>query len=200
MKIYHLSINVYKEGFAILRPHNNQNVRKVDCLDVWWDDWDSGGNKIGDFVFCYGINICKSSVLQTLKENFAELKGVPLKYNKTEKELKSKNPKRLKWLPKEEISLEAFFSPKAFDFLPQSTIIVSKRGIEEIEGIAELRGNDIIPREKNKGVFFDSNLIANYDFFTITNSNYLLCTERVKSFCEAQKYENIIFLEFGDIV
>jgi len=27
-----------------------------------------------------------------------------------------------------------------------------------------------------------------------------LCTERVKAFCEAQGYENVVFLEVGEIV
>ena len=41
------------------------------------------GNKIGDFVFCGAINVCKTSVFELLKENFKELKGVDLRYNKT---------------------------------------------------------------------------------------------------------------------
>jgi len=200
MKLYNIKSCVGKEGFALLRPSNMQNVRSVDCLDVWWDDWCSGGDKIGDFVFCSGTIVCKSSVFETLTNIYVELKEIPLRYNKTEKELTAKNLKRLKWLPKEEIPLNAFFSPKLFDCLPQSTITVSKRGIEKIDGVAELRGDLVIPREQSKGLFFDSTVVSGYDFFTLTNSNYLICTERVKKFCEEQKYENVMFLECGDIV
>ncbi len=175
MKVFKLTINANSKDFAILRPSNKQNIKEIDLLDVWWDDWGSGGNKIGDFVFCYGINVCKTTIFKVLKENFKELNGVDLKYNKTEKEINAKNPKRLKWLPKEEIPLQAFFSPKSFDCLSQSTVIISERGIEEITGIAELRGNLIIPREENKGLFFSSNAIGDYDFFTLTNSGFLLC-------------------------
>jgi hypothetical protein len=200
MKVYNITSYASHDGFAILRPSNKQNVKNVDYLDVWWDDWGSGGDKIGDFVFCYGINVCKRSVFEMLTNNFAELKGVALKYNKTEKELTAKNLKRLKWLPKEEIPLKAFFSPKQFDCLPQSALIMSEQGIEELDGVAELRGNLIIPREKNKGLFFSSAVVSSYDFFTLANSNLLLCTERVKKLCEEQKYENVVFLEYGDIV
>jgi hypothetical protein len=200
MKVYNIKSYTSTESFAILRPSNKQNVRNVDCLDVWWDDWGSGGDKIGDFVFCYGINVCKSSVFETLTNNFAELKGVPLKYNKTEKELTAKNLNRLKWLPKEEIPLKAFFSPKQFDCLPQSTLIMSERGIEQLDGVAELRGNLVIPRKTGKGLFFSSMVVSDYDFFNVANSNCLLCTERVKKFCEEQKYDNVVFLEYGDIV
>ena len=199
MKIYRIQAHTI-DKYAQLRPNPNQNFRKDKSIDVWWDDWGVTNNLIGDFVFCYGINVCKSSVFEILQNNFIELKDVPLRINKTEKELTSKNLKRLKWLPKEEIPLTIFFSPKQFNCLPQSTITVSERGIEKMEGVAELRGNLIIPREESKGLFFSSEIVFSYDFFTITNSNVLLCTERVKKFCEEQKYENIVFLEYGDII
>jgi len=201
MKVYRLtSSESGKDGFAILRPSNKQNIKEVDLLNVWWDDWGSGGDKIGDFVFCYGVNVCKATVFKTLKENFKELNSIDLKYNKTEKEINAKNPKRLKWLPKEEVPLKAFFSPKNFDCLPQSTITTNDRGMIRFDGIAELRGDLIIPREENKGIFFSSKTIEGFDFFTLTNSGHLLCTERVKQFCEKSNYKNIIFLEVGEII
>lgn len=200
MKVYRLTIQAYSNGFAILRPSNQQNVKEVDLLDVWWDDWGSGGDKIGDFVFCYGVNVCKASVFKALKDNFKELKGGDLKYNKTDKEINAKNPKRLKWLPKNDVQLKAFFSPKSFDCLVQSTIKINDRGMIRFEGVAELRGNLIIPREEKKGLFFSSDAIGDYDFFTLTNSGILLCTDRVKQFCEKQNYENVVFLEVGDVI
>jgi len=200
MKIYNITSYAGKDSFAILRPSNKQNIKEVDVLDVWWDDWCSGGDKIGDFVFCYAINVCKNSIFKLLKENFKELKSVELRYNKTDKELNAKNIKRLKWLPKEAIPLTAFFSPISFDCLPQSTIIRSERGIEEIIGVADLRGDVIILREQGKGLFFSSNVIGDFDFFTLTNSGFLLCTERVKEFCKNQNYENVVFLEMGEII
>lgn len=200
MKVFKLTNSPNNKGFAILRPSNQQNVRETDLLDVWWDDWGSGGDKIGDFVFCYGVNICKETVFNTLKENFKELKDVGLKYNKTDKEINAKNPKRLKWLPKNDVQLKAFFSPKSFDCLAQSTIKTNDRGMIRFEGVAELRGNLIVPREENKGLFFSSKVIGDYDFFSLTNSGFLLCTERVKQFCEKQNYKNVVFLEVGDII
>ena len=158
------------------------------------------GNKIGDFVFCGAINVCKTSVFELLKENFKELKGVDLRYNKMKKELKAKNIKRLKWLPKEDIPLTAFYNPISFDWLPQSTIKRDERGIVNLSGIAEIRGGIVIPREQGKGLFFSSNLVSNYDFLSLKNSGFLLCTERVKEFCENNNFKNVVFLEIGDIV
>jgi hypothetical protein len=200
MKIYKLTNKTVNTGFAILRPSNKQSVKKVDCLDVWWDDWGSSGDEIGDFVFFFLIEVCKRHILEKLQENFIELNAVPLRYNKTDKELTAKNPKRLKWLPKEEIPLMAFFSPKEFDCLPQSTVSTNARGMITFEGVAELRGSLIVPREQGKGLFFSSKIVSNYDFFTLTNSGHLLCTERVKEFCITNNYENVVFLEVGDIL
>ena len=158
------------------------------------------GNKIGDFMFCGTINVCKTSVFELLKENFKELKDVDLRYNKTQKEPKARNIKRLKWLPKEEIPLTAFYSLISFDSLPQNTVERDERGIVNLSGIAEIREGIVIPREQGKGLFFSSNLVSNYDFFSLKNSAFLLCTERVKDFCENNNFKNVVFLEMGDIV
>lgn len=199
MKVYKFTSYIEKE-YAILRPSSKQNIKEVNLLDAWWDSWGSNGNKIGDFTFCYGIKICKLSVFNLLQENFKDIKGVDVKINKTERELKAKNPKRLKWLPQEDFALKSFFSPTYFDCLPQSSLVKTERGRIELIGVSELKGEEIIPREKGKGIFFDKEVINNYDFFTLQNTNLLLCTERVKEFCEDKEFNNIIFLEMGDII
>ena len=200
MKIYKITNIVGNEGFACMRQSNKQYVREVEVLDVWWDDWCSGGKKIGDFVECLGANICKVSVFEELHKHFEGLKAVPLRINKTQQELKAKNPKRLRWLPQEEVPLVAFYATEYFDCLPQSTIVRGERGIEEFVGVADLRGDILIPREEGKGIFFSKEVVGDYDFFTLKGSGLQLCTERVKTFCEAQGYENVVFLEKGDIV
>ncbi|WP_454999650.1 hypothetical protein [Capnocytophaga gingivalis] len=199
MKVYKFTSYIEKE-YAILRPSSKENIKEINLLDVWWDSWGSNGNKIGDFTFCYGIKICKLSVFNLLQENFKDIKGVDIKINKTERELKAKKPKRLKWLPQEDIALKSFFSPTYFDCLPQSSLVKTERGRIELIGVSELKGEEIIPREKGKGIFFDKEVINNYDFFTLQNTNLLLCTERVKEFCEDKEFNNIIFLEMGDII
>ena len=127
MKVYKFTSYIEKE-YAILRPSSKENIKEINLLDVWWDSWGSNGNKIGDFTFCYGIKICKLSVFNLLQENFKDIKGVDVKINKTERELKAKNPKRLKWLPQEDIALKSFFSPTYFDCLPQSSLVKPERG------------------------------------------------------------------------
>ena len=96
MKIYKIANIVGNEGFACMRQSNKQYVREVEVLDVWWDDWCSGGKKIGDFIECIGVDICKVSVFEELHKHFDTIKAVPLRINKTQKELTAKNLKRLR--------------------------------------------------------------------------------------------------------
>ena len=200
MKIYKITNIVGNEGFACMRQSNKQYVREVEVLDVWWDNWCSGGKKIGDFVECLGANICKVSVFEELHKHFEGLKAVPLRINKTQQELKAKNPKHLCWLPQEEVPLVAFYAIEFFDCLPQSTIVKNERGGVQLIGGAEMKGGIIIPREEGKGIFFSKEVVGDYDFFTLKGSGLQLCTERVKTFCEAQGYENVVFLEKGEII
>lgn len=66
------------------------------------------GNKISDFVFCGAINVCKTSVFELLKENFKELKGVDLRYNKTQKEPKAKKYQTFKMVARRRDSPNCF--------------------------------------------------------------------------------------------
>ena len=167
MKIYKITNIVGNEGFACMRQSNKQYVREVEVLDVWWDDWCSGGKKIGDFIECIGTKICKTGVFEALCKHFDGLKAVPLRINKTQKELTAKNPKRLRWLPQEEVPLVAFYPPEYFDCLPQSSIVKNERGGVRLIGGAEMKGDIIIPREEGKGIFFSKEVVGDYDFFTL---------------------------------
>lgn len=123
---------------------------------------------------------------------------------KTDKE-KTGNITRLKYLPKENPNLKFIYTSIEIKLLPQSTVEFEEdengdKYIDEIYGISELHGNMIIPREKGKGFFFNKNEINGYDFFKPLNTGFLLCTEKVKEFCEKKRYTNVVFLEVGDII
>ena len=202
MKVYQIEVQMSDE-YAELRPNPNQSIPNDKIFDVYWEDWNVRGNLIADFVFCAYHCICKESVFETLQENFTGLKQVPLNFKKNPKEETAKNINRLKWLPKVFVPLVKIYTDTEIELLPQSNvtyeIIDDVKFIKEINGISKQRGNLIIPREKDKGFFFDKADVKS-DFFKPTNTNFILCTERVKEFCKKQKYENVIFLEVGNIV
>jgi len=89
MKIYKITNIVGNEGFACMRQSNKQYVRDVEVLDVWWDDWCSGGKKIGDFVECIGTKICKTGVFEASRKHFDGLKAVPLQLEKDLKKIRN---------------------------------------------------------------------------------------------------------------
>ena len=197
-KVYQIEIQMSDE-YAELRANPNQSIPNDKIFDVYWENWNVRGNLIADFVFCIYHNICKESVFETLQENFTGLKQAPLNFKKTPQEETAKNIKRLKWLPREFVPLVKIYTDVEIELLPQSTVTYEGECIKEINGISKQQGNLIIPREKDKGFFFDKASVKS-DFFKPTNTDFFLCTERVKEFCEEQKYENVLFLEVGDIV
>lgn len=53
MKIYCITIYVGKDDFALLRPSNEQYIKEVDVLNVWWDDWCSV--EIKSAILCFVV-------------------------------------------------------------------------------------------------------------------------------------------------
>ena len=51
MKIYCITSYVGKGGFALLHSSNEQYIKEVDILDVWWDDWCSV--EIKSVILCF---------------------------------------------------------------------------------------------------------------------------------------------------
>ena len=118
----------------------------------------------------------------------------------------AKNLNRLKWLPKENVELTGIDTDIEIPALPQSTLrfgisgLTGKECIKEIIGAETLKGDNIIPREAGKGIFFKAEDIGGYNFFKPIAYPFLLCTEEVKFYIQEQGYSNIIFLEIGDVI
>ena len=180
-----------------------QNLSKG--IKVMWDDWIAKGNVIPDFVYST-YTICKKEIADNLQKHFVGLKLVELNFEKNPKELIVKNLNRLKWLPKENVELTGIDTDIEIPALPQSTLrfgvsgLTGKECIKEIIGAETLKGDNIIPREAGKGIFFKAEDIGGYNFFKPIAYPFLLCTEEVKFYVQEQKYSNIIFLEIGDVI
>jgi hypothetical protein len=206
MKIYQLTITI-NDLFAQVRMNPNQSIQQGQAIAALWDDWDVRGNKISDFVFSVGYNICKKTVFKELSERFSSIKSFDLQWTKNPKEITAKNISRLKWLPQETVDLKIIYTDKEMSLLPESSV---KYTIEDdeiyidsetLDGIAEMRGDLIIPRKKNKGFYFDKNEVQGFDFFKPKHTGgYLFCSENVKRFCEEREYTNVVFLEIGETI
>ena len=67
--------------------------------------------------------------------------------------------------------------------------------------MSELKGEEIIPREKGKGIFFDKEVINSYDFLHFTEYKSIIMHRTCKrNFVRINAFNNIIFLEMGDII
>jgi len=190
-------------NFASLRMVDNDLdiSDATQNVEYMWEDWDTENNIIQDFVPAYFGIVGKKKILERLtkKNRGATLLDVVIKPNP--KELKAKNVSRLKWLPQDYPDLSVLKIEKEVSILPQSSVEFDEDGyIEEVKGISEVIGNQIIPRQKGKGFFFEQKKVEKFAFFKPQNTNYPLCTESVKRFCESENYSNILFLEVGNII
>lgn len=202
MKVYRIAVGMNPK-FAHIHAQMGQDFSMG--IKVMWDDWLAKGNIVPDFVYSTYI-ICKKEIAMDLENKFKGLNIASLKWEKNPKEVCAKDINRLKWLPKEKIEMVSLFTTIDIPILQQSTVrygisgLTGKDCIKEVIGSAKVHGNNIIPREKGKGLFFSQKDIGDYDFFKPMNAFFLLCTEKVKEFIEDKQYSNIIFLEIGEIV
>lgn len=202
MKVYRISVGINSK-FAHIHAQMGQNL--LNGIKVMWDDWLAKGNVVPDFVYS-AYTICKKEVAKDLNDKFKGLSIANLSWEKNPKELCAKDRNRLKWLPKETIEMVSVFTLVDVPILSQSTVkygisgLTGRDCIKEILGSAKVHGDSIIPREKDRGLFFSQKDIGDYAFFKPVNTFFLLCTEAVKEYIESKQYSNIIFLEVGDII
>jgi hypothetical protein len=202
MKVYRIAVGINSK-FAHIHAQIGQDFSKE--IKVMWDDCLAKGNIVPDFIYSAYI-ICKKEIAKNLKDNFNGLSVTSLNWEKNPKELCAKNTNRLKWLPKCKTEMACIFTTVDVPILPQSTVkygisgLTGKDCIKEIIGSAKVHGDNIIPREKGKGLFFNQKDIGDYAFFKPMSTFFLLCTEAVKEYVENKQYSNILFLEVGEII
>jgi len=202
MKVYRIAVGISPQ-YAHIHAQMGQDPSKG--IRVMWDDWLAKGNIIPDFVYSAYV-ICRQEVAVDLRQNFKGLSTFNLCWGKNPKEICAKDKSRLKWLPHEDVEMSGIYTNEEVSILPQSTVkygisgLTGKDCIKEIIGSARVHGDDIIPRETGKGLFFDQEKVCNNDFFKPAGTFFLLCTETVKRYIQDRKYSNVLFLEVGDIV
>jgi hypothetical protein len=203
MLVYRVAVGL-NSNYAQLRSNSNQIISKGNPIEIMWEDWGVAGNKINDFIFCVGFIYCKEDVAKELCEKFNTLKTFNIKWTNNPKELAAKNKKKLKWLPKEKPNLKILYTDTEKNILEKSTVTYTIRDgikyIHKMEGVSEIRGDRIIPREKGKGIYFDKNEINGINIFKPKNSGFVFCDEIFKKHCKEKEYTNVQFLEYGEII
>jgi hypothetical protein len=207
MKLYQLYVD-FDGQYARLSPSHSLNEIEPEPKKFIWNNFGADDKKIADFVPAFFDIIVKEEVGDILLDKFKGIEKRSIKIIEKVTDIKKK--KRLKWYPLEYPNLVLLKMTKRVTILPESTVkiqIEMENGIERkvfesdsIIGIAKLEDGKIIPRENGKGFYVDKNEIIGYDIFHPEDSGIWLCTNKVKTFCEKEKFTNVYFLEAGDIV
>ena len=198
MKVYRVESGLNIMYARILAQMGQDTAKKSKIIGTW-DDL-AKGNNVPDFI--RGMyDVCKKKVAMDLVLHFNGLDTLEFILNKNPKEQVAKILKRLKWLPNESPELVVILTRIEINLLPISTVEYNDRlQIKKIIGSAELKGDIIVPREQDKGLFFSKQDVSNFDFFKPKGTKLLLCNENVKKYIERKEYTNFYFLEIGEII
>lgn len=185
-------------------------------------EWLPGSDKIGDFVWPGREIVVSQQVREVLEEQFEgfEFKPVEMWQNLALRRPQQVN-KRTKpriWLP--------YVGPPLCDLwittwvhldTEQSSIQLIKacevcgykeyevKGVEIKKSQWNSTKNDLdkihIPRVEGKGIYIPDNDLQGADVFRVFEvPAWVFCSEKVKSTIEAKEFNNISFLEVGDII
>lgn len=174
-------------------------------------EWDDGADEIADFIHGGLTVLVRDSVVDELIQQFDGIgkRGIifndhPSLYRPTR--ITSRMKKRV-WLPYEGPPIcEPLFLPQ-IEFHPRSTVSLDSRCdtcghtvYKEFRGIERFAGLKHTPREPGKGFFFRKSDVREVDFFTPKHTGYRICTDRAKDYILNRGFNNVQFLEVGDLL
>lgn len=185
-------------------------------------EWEPGSEIVGDFIWPSGGRVAvKKTVYESLASRFrgihaSDLGMVQDPRLKPPKKRTIRSKPRV-WLPYTGPDLVELWPERIVSFLPTTTIIVQHKcemcgreslrisGPEVKAHIYDRDKNDLVPdlqpRVPGKGVVIASSEVKDSPIFRLDKfSEAIFCTDEVKSFIERERFTNIDFLEYGDVV
>lgn len=185
-------------------------------------EWESGSDVVGDFTWPNGARTAvKKSAMDVLMKQFRGIHSEPVVMVQ---DPKLKQPKKRTgrtkprvWLPYTGPELVELWPDTTAPFLPTSTIttanqcVMCGRQSRRISGI-EVKSHlynpdlgelvpDLHPRVPGQGLFIAAPNVQETPIFRVEEfSEAIFCTSHVKSFLKHERFTNIEFLEYGDVV
>jgi hypothetical protein len=207
----------YADLVALALDPPKARTCKVCGNKPWVDDdhvevvWEPGADQIADFTNGVGCIIVKEEIADALLSRF---KGFEKGRVVMAPDPKGKRPKRITkrtklrvWLPYDGPPLVWLHIVHEAPLLPQSTVTVEEHCptcgytlYREFVGIEEKNSARHTRRQPGKGFFFSHQALAGRDFFCPKHTGFNLCTDRAKEFILSRGWNNIEFLEVGDIL
>lgn len=185
-------------------------------------DWEPGFDTIGDFTEVGGEYFAVTrSTYDVLSRRFRGLHAGPIKMVQDPKLKRPTRPnrrtKRRVWLPYTGPELVELVVEHVVPYLPSSTTEVigtcsgcgrERRhlvGFEEKSHRYNIALGDLVPfhqpRIPGKGYFVAASAIGDTPIIRFReNSGGIFCTDEAKTFIEDQKFTNIDFWEYGDVI
>lgn len=179
----------------------------VHHLEVEWDD---GSDQIPDFVNTIGPTIVRSAIANELLTQFRGFtKGeirMPDHPNLRRPDKVAKRTAKRVWLPYDGPEL-CYFACDEIDFLPSTTTTVRKdcrecdtKTYERVTGIESKNSRTHELRQPGCGFFFSTDAVGDRDIFRPRHMGFNLCTDRVREFVLSRNWNNVEFLEVGDVI
>jgi hypothetical protein len=174
--------------------------------------WDEGSDEIGDFTDNVGfLIVARADIVDELLAQFSGFESVEVQFPDHPKRRRpkrvTKRTKRRVWLPYDGPPLKAIWITHHVDLHPSSTVEIEKACAtcgsivyDEFVGVAERIGEDVEPRQPNCGFFVSQDEMKQCDIFRPHWTGLTLCTDAFKGFVEARGWNNITFLDQGEIL
>jgi hypothetical protein len=174
-------------------------------------EWDIGCDRVCDFVFTIGPIVLRAEIADELLKRFTgftkgevRMHDHPALYRP--KRITKRTPKRV-WLPYEGPELCYMRISNEVELHPSSTVEIESSCdecgtviYEEFEGIEEKNSAYHKARQPGMGFFFEKSALRGVDFFRPKHTGFTFCTDRAKNFMEKREYQNVEFMEVGDLI
>jgi hypothetical protein len=175
-------------------------------IEVKWLD---GSDDIADFTDALGTVVVKTTVADELLKHFRGFSKGEVRMPEPpnlRRPKAGKLPKRV-WLPYQGAELCFIRIAHETPLHPRSTVVVEKQcntcgriSYAKIIGVAQMKGDELIPRIPGHGMFVERRFLAENDIFCPKFMGWTLCTGVVKEYVESRGFSNVNFLEVGELI
>ena len=138
MKLYQLK-TISNPDYAHIHAQMGQDTSIDKTISVTWDNYLAKGNLISDFCYSSYL-ICLRCIAEKLIEKYTGLSYIEFSWRKNPKELISKNPNKLKWLPRNNVDYVHILSYNGVPFLDNSTLRMAPNLYTKLPAISEIIG------------------------------------------------------------
>ena len=221
LHVWRISIRA-QESFASLVRHDlksyGQRCEQCGRITAYQHhqqivEWEEGSDVVADFVNVLGLIIVREPIAATLVSRFRGWTKYPIELFDAPRLHRparvTKRTKKRVWMPYEGPPLVELFVTHEVSLLPQSTVRFEKECAvcggrtyvrNGFEGVEHRQGSKHNARLVGNGLFVAHDELKGCDVFRPRSTGLTLCTDAVRDFIVAERYSNVEFFEYGDVI